>query len=170
MNEQSLLPAPSPTAEKAIGVVFVHGIGSQAKSATLSSWGEPVVATLRRWVDEHNSKPVSPQSGPKSSAVQVEITNASLTAGDCPQATVTVPAHSRSRDGAPDRDATTIYMTEAWWSESFLPQSSTAVLGWGFKTTGRAVARPLVHICRIAKYSATGQVQYWKNLLNAEPR
>src|SRR4051794_21342441 len=44
-------PVSTPAAEQAdIGILFVHGIGTQRRGWTLSEFGGPVYDWIRRWI------------------------------------------------------------------------------------------------------------------------
>ena len=58
-----------------VAVVFVHGIGTQAKSSTLSAWGEPLAAAFDRRVGN----------------AYVDVEQAALALGDTPEVTLVVP-------------------------------------------------------------------------------
>lgn len=55
-------PVAGPDAVRSIGVVFVHGIGTQPPSETLLRWANPIVELLAVWRREYDegTKPAPP--------------------------------------------------------------------------------------------------------------
>lgn len=49
----ALVSADRPDTQR-IGVVFVHGVGSQPQSATVREFGQPLVDWLREWHDHRD--------------------------------------------------------------------------------------------------------------------
>src|ERR1700754_3754299 len=91
-----------------VAVVFVHGIGSQLKSSTLSAWGEPLTAAFDRQLKRSNPN------------ADVYVESSRLTMGKESDVTLVVPAHTDS-DGN-NWAETRIHLIEAWWAKAFLVQ------------------------------------------------
>ena len=53
-------PSEGPDAIRSIGVVFVHGIGTQPPRETLLNWANPIVEMLAEWRREHDEGTVDP--------------------------------------------------------------------------------------------------------------
>jgi len=112
-----------------VAVVFVHGIGRQARTDTLLGFAEPLVVWLRDRV------------GPDGA---VEVVDASLGAGpsdDAPShATITV----RPAAGIETRWC----LMESHWAESFPPPTPATMFGWAGRFSRRAARRVLSHLLR----------------------
>src|SRR5919198_5376968 len=46
-----------PERPRRIGVVFVHGIGSQRPGETLLDWSRPIIKALTEWIAAHRATP-----------------------------------------------------------------------------------------------------------------
>lgn len=53
-------PAGEPGAIRTVGVVFVHGIGTQPPRETLLNWANPIVEMLAEWRREHDEGTTEP--------------------------------------------------------------------------------------------------------------
>lgn len=122
-----------------IGILLVHGIGSQIRGETLVNMGEPLYRTIKDWIE---STPL-PSDGvrgsgdlqlkdPPLSRGKVQLIDAFLSplkAAEFPQAVE--PAHfrlsiARASDGLPIE----WIMAECHWASSFPPPSPRTVTLW----------------------------------------
>lgn len=116
-----------------IALVVVHGIGEQARGATLLAWAEPLARRLDRIAR-------------KSGGSGVRITRSRLTEGDQPSEIEL--AVDRGEFGV-----RRIALSEARWAESFLTVAPVEVLAWGRSFLWRAGGRFLRHLGRSASTS-----------------
>lgn len=90
--------APVPLDHARIGVVFVHGIGTQQPSETFLDWSAPLVELLSAWRLEHGHG-IDP----------VRRAEFSFSGTSSPYLEVDVPAEA-------EQSAQTWLLTEAWWA------------------------------------------------------
>ncbi len=123
------LDAPSETAADAdalelpfevarrTGVLFVHGIGTQAPAETFLDWAGPIVDLLTDWrtAREDDGPPPEPD-GPDRIDDPVWRAEFSFNAASPPYLELAIPAHA----GLPE---TTWVLTEAWWAADLRPPS-----------------------------------------------
>src|SRR4030095_8899357 len=99
-----------------LGVLFVHGIGSQTQGRTLADWGQVVTAWISRWIQAGTQDPPA-----------ATIRDASLV--PVGQA----PAHAfvdvRYRDNSGPITSRWI-LAEAWWAGTVLPPSFSELARW----------------------------------------
>jgi hypothetical protein len=102
-------PATIPPGTRSIGVIFVHGIGTQPQRETFLNWSNPIVevlAELRRERDEHE-----PQE--KSKVGENPVQTGAVEYDDGGQerswARIAIP-------GTPSQPAATWLLTEAYWA------------------------------------------------------
>jgi len=88
-----------------VGVVLVHGIGTQKPSETFLDWTRPVVQLLSDWRVEHGFSPDP-----------VRVSEFSFSGAALPDLELDVPAFA-------GRDARTWMVTEAWWAAQVRPPS-----------------------------------------------
>jgi hypothetical protein len=122
--------AESPGERSDVGVLFVHGIGSQARGLTLLAHAEPLAA----WLD---SRSKSLGRGP------IALEESHLANEDePPHASVLVPG--------PKARQTRWLLAESHWATSFPEPRPGDVLGWAPKFSIRAVRRLIEHLIRPA--------------------
>lgn len=127
-----------------IGVVFVHGIGSQGQSATVREFAQPLLDYLHEW---HRTRMV-PEWQPDS---------ADLSYGD----TLTGPARvslkwpSYTRDGRTWPERRFIF-AEAWWAARLDPPPLNTMIGWSLRTLRDVVAQLGRQIWHRMKFLAGG--------------
>lgn len=125
---QSSLDRPSNRDDRLdLAVVFVHGIGSQARGSTLLNWVEPLVELLDGMTDENR--------------LASRIAAVRDLAGDHPEVELEIRDHCLARQ-------TVWLMLEARWAESFHPSSASEVLKWAFGFGIRAASRVLDMLVR----------------------
>jgi hypothetical protein len=101
---QTERPASEPDRDR-IGIVFVHGIGTQKPSETFLDWSKPIVQILTTWRVDHGFSP--------DPVVKAEF---SFSGSAPPYLELEVPAI----DGHPRRHWV---VTEAWWAARLRPPS-----------------------------------------------
>ena len=111
------------------GVVFVHGVGSQAESGTLREFGEPLVDWLREW---HRSR----------KATGFDLRRAALSYGGGLEGParleLSLPAYA---DGESHHPAREWVVAEAWWASRFAAPSFAEMVRWSFRNLWRALAK-----------------------------
>ena len=91
-----------------LGILFVHGIGAQQRGDTLLQFGEPLIQSVRQWLD------------PK--AVVLSGTDIAPGSSEDPAHTcATVSAHDEHRR---------IFVAESWWAETFHPPHWWPMAAW----------------------------------------
>lgn len=124
----SAAPAPveaGPTLDdgpRRVGVVFVHGIGTQKPSETFLDWSAPIVEILADW-RRATGDPGDP-------VVRCEF---SFSGASQPYLELGIPAHG-------DRVATRWVLTEAWWAADLRAPSLGAVVDYLSRRLGRVIA------------------------------
>ena len=111
-------PPPPPDVDHTVGVVFVHGIGSQVAGETIFDWSAPLVRTLWAWAEAT----ADPEHG-RPFTDPVEWADVDLTGQSTPVLQVVIPemdGHQRQR----------WVMTEAWWAADVRPPSLSTMLDW----------------------------------------
>ena len=111
-------PPPAPDVDHTVGVVFVHGIGSQVAGETIFDWSAPLVRTLWAWAEAT----ADPDHG-RPFTDPVEWADVDLTGQSTPVLQVVIPemdGHQRQR----------WVMTEAWWAADVRPPSLSTMLDW----------------------------------------
>ena len=112
-----------------VGLVVVHGIGEQARGATLLDWAEPITRRL----DELASG--------------VDVVRSQIVDADRSEVRLLV----RLDEGRECR----MTITEARWADAFLTVSSSDVLAWGRRFSSRALRRLLAHARRTVRMVST---------------
>ena len=97
-----------PGVARRTGIVFVHGIGTQAPGETFLDWSGPIVELLTDWRAAEMA-PLPPDPDKDRIDDPVWRSEFTFTAGSPPYLEIAVPAHA----GIP---ATTWVVTEAWWA------------------------------------------------------
>ena len=97
------------------GVVFVHGIGTQAPSETFLDWSGPMVELLTEWRAAEEAAAGS-EGAQDDDRIDDPVWRAELTfnAASPPYLELSIPAHA----GMP---GTTWVITEAWWASDLRP-------------------------------------------------
>lgn len=106
-----------------LGVLFVHGIGSQKQGQTLVQFADPVARWFARWLTRGDR---SEPSVAEEEGSQVILSGAELSPSDGPPRclmTIFEGSESESRQ-------TRWLLAESWWAETFEPPSTLALLRW----------------------------------------
>jgi hypothetical protein len=111
-----------------VGVVFVHGIGSQKQSEALRGFARPLVAWLERWYRDRGS------------SLETLVTSSHLSYGEPgphpAYVTITLPATTDEQGAHP---AATWVIAEAWWADRVDPPGFGDMLLWALRSLWRAV-------------------------------
>jgi hypothetical protein len=113
---------PAEPVPASVGIVFVHGIGSQGPAETFLDWSRPIVTLLRAWraSEGHPGDPV----------IRSEF---SFSPAAPPLLDVAIPAHAGLPPGR-------WLITEAWWSADLRAPALGTVLAYLRARLGRVVA------------------------------
>ncbi|MET4705124.1 hypothetical protein [Frigoribacterium sp. UYMn621] len=162
-----------PPTEPLVELVVVHGIGRQTAGQTLLEWAEPILQRMD-WLAK--GSPAENGATPSAQAVAEDAARRSPEAGLRPTAPaeagtaqpdddsqgeptalefgavvlgtandeVTASIHYLDLEATPRSVA--LHITEARWSEAFLPLSRTQIFTWGLGFVFRAVGRLLVYL------------------------
>ena len=132
-----------------LGVLFVHGIGTQAQGRTLADWGHTVTDWINRWTLH-----ASPKEGPPA----ITVGDANLSPADSTQ-----PAHAVV-------DITTAglsgpvngqwILAESWWAATVLPPSYRELVRWSLVVVPWAIASHF--ILRFRRREAHQVTGLWK--------
>jgi hypothetical protein len=111
-----------------LGVLFVHGVGQQARGQTLTAWADPVIRWLQMWLRREPAPGAEPELDP------VEVGPAEL--GPVPEdpaapAQVELRVVAAGRAGGPPA-ARRWLLAEAWWAEAFTLPRFRELAVWGF--------------------------------------
>src|SRR5262249_55476522 len=114
---------PIPKAD--IGVLLVHGIGDHKEGETLTSFGEPLVDSLREWL----RGTADPES-----AENLALTEARLKAvrneAESPAYAVMTISAIENASGLHKLSFESWLLCEAWWGESVQPPRPLRLLTW----------------------------------------
>jgi hypothetical protein len=104
------------------GVVFVHGIGTQAPSETFLDWSGPIVELLTDW---RAAQAASARADPSNDRIDDPVWRAEFTfnAASPPYLELSIPEY----DGVP---ATNWVITEAWWASDLRPPDLGRTTGY----------------------------------------
>ena len=110
-----------------VGIVFVHGIGSQRPGETLLDWSRPLIKLLTEWRTAHGLPPDPVVTS------DVDFSGASL-----PTIELAIPAGPVGPSDEP-APAQRWIMTEAWWAARVQPPSLGTMTRWLSDDFGRVV-------------------------------
>ncbi len=123
---------PEVPREDRVGVVFVHGIGSQKPGETLLQWSAPIIKILTQWrgwkpADDPTGR-TFPDASPQDPGDPVLEAAIDL---ESPLPTITLRIPSTT---FPDRKEpfpeTEWVMTEAWWASKVSPPGLSTMTSW----------------------------------------
>jgi hypothetical protein len=127
-------------APQRIGIVCVHGIGSQRPGETLLDWSRPIVKVLTDWIAAHRGQAESLGSirlDPATIRDPVATSHVDFSGGQLPIVEIAVPTATGDDGGS--WPAQTWVMTEAWWAARVQPPSLGSMTDWIRKDFGRVV-------------------------------
>jgi hypothetical protein len=114
------VPSAAPGDMSRTGIVFVHGIGTQAARETLFDWARPVIEVLAEWRREYD------EANPSATIGENPVSAASVSDAANPWIEVDVPAFAgRSREQW--------LFTEAYWAADLRPLSFPDAARYLFK-------------------------------------
>lgn len=129
-------PGPRPRRRRAaagaedrltVGIVFVHGIGSQRPGETLLDWSRPLIRLLTEWRTAHGLAPDP-----------VVTSDVDFSGASQPTIELEIPAGPVGPDDDPAVPQRWI-MTEAWWASRVQPPSLGSMTRWLRDDFGRVV-------------------------------
>ncbi len=131
-NAASLKAAVDSTAaDERIGVVFVHGVGSQPQSATVREFAQPLLDWLRQW---HLSK--------KEPNYRVLWSRLSYgAAADTPARFAVHIPRTAATTSTPEHKSQTWIIAEGWWAARLVAPTLTRMVSWSARTQGRMFLR-----------------------------
>lgn len=106
------------------GVVFVHGIGAQARAEILLGWSRPIVQAVADWA---SSRPAEPDGTRAWSSDRVVRSQIDFDGTGMPLVTIRVP---RTTEGSERFPAQTWVMTEARWAQDVEPPTLETMIDW----------------------------------------
>lgn len=115
-----VVPAEAPSKPETVGVVFVHGVGSQRKGDALREFGTPLVDWVEEW---HRSR------GLESKVTWAELTQP----GEPAHAALVLPACPNHDPAEPDYPGQRWMLAEAWWAPRVTAPEYITMLGWAWK-------------------------------------
>jgi hypothetical protein len=108
---------------KPIGILFVHGIGTEKQGETLLGYSEPVFKWIARWLKTGNR-----MAATGSPAESIEVTSTELFPEDG------APAHSRwvmhLRNSEKKIEDTHWIAAESWWAETIVASNWRQTIDW----------------------------------------
>ena len=127
-----------------LGILFVHGIGQQARGDTLVRFGKPLYQWFERWIGADEAGPILSfdaaterlkkrfQKASTTNASSIDIVNASIRAlpddpAAPPQAEVQIRLPNRS--GKIEKNSW--LLVESWWAETFATPRFVDLARWG---------------------------------------
>lgn len=112
--------SPDRTDPETTGVIFVHGIGSQAPGETLLEWSGPIIKAITAWrswaAPAGRDEPHDPVVGSV-----MDFTS------ELPTITLSIPAAQSAAGTWPE---TRWILTESWWAAKVAPPSLTTMTSW----------------------------------------
>lgn len=117
-----------------VGILFVHGIGSQPQSSTLREFGGAVTKWVERWYSERPTL-----ADPAPFQVHRSVLQLGSTPGDPPWFSVSLPAAPRP-DGT-RADPQKWVLAEAWWASDIVAPSFAEMWKWSWTVLRRATGR-----------------------------
>ncbi|HYV07493.1 MAG TPA: hypothetical protein VFB82_23060 [Blastocatellia bacterium] len=109
--------AEKPKKANALGVLFVHGIGSQKRGDTLVQWGDVLANTINR----------SCRGKATATVDAAHIVEASTAAQG-------VPAYARLSVQTEGHDPSSWLLCEAWWAETLATPSYSQLVSWSVRS------------------------------------
>jgi hypothetical protein len=107
-----------------VGIVFVHGIGSQKQGETLLQWSAPIIEVITAWRRRARDANLLPDDGGPLDPVEIaELDYES----PLPVVTVRIP---KVRIGEVDHPEKRWLMTEAWWASKVEPPALGTLTSW----------------------------------------
>jgi hypothetical protein len=107
---------PEPDKPRTIGVIFVHGIGSQEPGETLLQWSGPIIECVTAW-RSWAAPPVAGQPRDPVVGSTMDFTS------ELPTITLAIPAWGTFPEAR-------WILTESWWAAKVAPPSLTTMTSW----------------------------------------
>lgn len=129
--------AIAPPVEADVGLVFVHGIGTQGPTETLERMGRPLIDWTDRWLRGH--------------------ARGAARGGPSVAETLDAPAHFLAAVHGEDSGSATWLVAESHWADAFPPPDFTDVARWGVRFGMAAIGRVRRHLsAAIGRAAAAG--------------
>ena len=106
------------------GVVFVHGIGEQARAEILLGWSRPIVQAVADWAASRPTEPDEPTAWSSDRVVRTQI---DFDGTGMPLVTIRVPGTTLGTERLAPQ---TWVMTEARWSQDVAPPTLETMIDW----------------------------------------
>jgi hypothetical protein len=119
-----------------IGVVFVHGIGSQPQSATVREFAQPLLDYLHEWHATRGIPDWQPESADLSYGQTLE--------GPA-RVSLRLPRYTR---GDETWEAKRLIFAEAWWAARLDPPPLNTMIGWSLRTLVEVVLKLMNQMAR----------------------
>jgi hypothetical protein len=142
----------TPAKTRTIGIVIVHGIGSQLPDQTLIEWAKPLIQAISAWQEVNHDDLVgalartvmpddtpaahapaaTPQPPPAAAPQPLDpVINAQMDfeGSTLPVVTLNIPG-LRSKAGTPAGERQVWLLTEAWWASRVAPPSFATMVDW----------------------------------------
>ncbi len=121
-----------PGVARRTGIVFVHGIGTQAPGETFLDWSGPIVELLTDW---RAAEAASAPPDPTQERIDDPVWRSEFTfnAGSPPYLEIAIPAHQ-------DSPSTTWVVTEAWWASDLRAPSLGRTIDYLRRRMGTVVS------------------------------
>ncbi len=122
MGHSPRLVMPAP-----VGVVFVHGIGSQSQSSTLREFAAPLLEYLREWHAARGMPDWQPDAA--------ELSYGGMLNGPA-RVFLGIPSHTQGDTTWPARR---FIFAEAWWAARLDPPPLDRMIAWSARTLWRVI-------------------------------
>ena len=121
-------PVPIPLSEDRVGVVFVHGIGSQKQGETLLQWSAPLIEVMTAWrLRARAAGLIAADNGPLDPVETAELDYET----PLPVVTVRIPPVTIGKGAkAKHHPERRWLMTEAWWASKVEPPGLATMTSW----------------------------------------
>lgn len=123
-----------------VGVVFVHGIGSQTQSSTLRMWADPLVDWLTAW--HHDVARKDQITGSFRISESCLSYGEALGSGVPAHLRLSIPKYAGSTDPTePAGDEAEWILTEGWWASRLDAPSFATMTGWSIRIYLEVIVR-----------------------------
>ncbi len=132
-----------------LGVLFVHGIGTQSQGRTLADWGQSVTAWINRWTSLVSPNDASPA---------ITVRDAILSPADSSR-----PAHAFldvSKVGSSGPQTSHWILAESWWAATVLPPSYGELVRWSMVVVPWTIASHFIARFQRKKSHQTGRLRF----------
>jgi hypothetical protein len=132
-EEGATEPVPEGKVEtEKVGILFVHGIGTELPGVILDSWAGPIITSLAAW-QQTNSQSISGTWVDRNGQVVDPVVRSEIDFNGGSQSIIEikVPRFEHEVDGVRRVYLEQLWvMTEAWWATTLSPPNLSAVIDW----------------------------------------